>query len=374
MSQFAILVGDRVCADPGKRHHGNLLHRGYTQGMSMRPLIFALAALLATLSAAPTRAQEPPPSLILVTIDGYRWEELFRGADPTLVVDPAYRARYVDVPDRARALTPFLLSLAQDGALIGNRDANSCARVANDFWFSYPGYAEMLAGRPNPRVRYNAAVPNDDVTVLERLARRPEFQGQVSVFAEWETMRAILNEERNGLPVFTPPDIEAPHDPQIIPAARAALADPPRVLYVALGDTDNRAHEGEYEGYLAAASDADNFLREIWEAYQTNPRTAGRTTMIVTADHGRGRAEDDRWTGHGSGRWRGMVVPGLRHAGSDAIFIAARGPNVINADAYTMENCATLGQVAGTILAALGLLGEEGQPDMASPLQVFAGE
>lgn len=339
----------------------------------MRHLMLALATVLAAV-AAPAYAQEPPPSLILVTIDGYRWEELFRGADPALVTDERYRARYVDVPDRAAALTPFLLSFAQTGALIGNRDANSCARVANDFWFSYPGYAEMLAGRPNPRVRYNAAVPNDDVTVLERLARRPEFAGQVRVFAEWKTMRAILNEERSGLSIFTTPDYEAPHDPQVIPAARAARADPPRVLYVALGDTDNRAHEGDYDAYLAAASEADAFLREIWEAYQANPRTVGRTTMIVTVDHGRGAAENDRWTGHGSGRWRGIIVPGLRHVGSDAIFIAARGPNVVSADAYTMENCATLGQVAGTILAALGLLGEEGQPDMASPLDVFARE
>lgn len=339
----------------------------------MRRLILAVAALFAAF-VLPARAQESPPFLILVTIDGYRWEELFRGADPSLVTDERYRARYVEAPDRPAALTPFLLSFAQAGALIGNRDANSCARVSNDFWFSYPGYAEMLAGRPNPRVRYNAAIPNDDITVLERLARRPEFAGQVRVFAEWETMRAILNQERSGLSIFTPPDYEAPHDPQVIPAARAVLADPPRVLWVALGDTDNRAHEGDYEAYLAAASDADAFVREIWEAYQANPRTAGATTMIVTADHGRGRAEDDRWTGHGSGRWRGIVVPGLRHVGSDAIFIAARGPNVINADAYTMENCASLGQVAGTILAALGLLGEEGQPDMATPLDVFAGE
>lgn len=340
----------------------------------MRRWILAVAALFVALAAPLATAQEGPPSVILVTIDGYRWEELFRGADPSLVTDERYRARYVDVPDRAAALTPFLLSFAQTGALIGNRDANSCARVANNFWFSYPGYAEMLSGRPNPRVRYNAAIPNDDVTVLERLSRRPEFAGQVRVFAEWETMRAILNEERSGLSIFTPPDIEAPHDPQVIPAARAILADPPRVLYVALGDTDNRAHEGNYEAYLAAASEADAFLREIWEAYQANPRTAGRTTMIVTADHGRGRSEDERWTGHGSGRWRGIIVPGLRHAGSDAIFIAARGPNVINGGAYTMEKCATLGQVAGTILAALGLLGEEGQPDMASPLGVFAHE
>lgn len=327
----------------------------------------ALVALFLAL-AAPARAEEEPRYLVFVTIDGYRWQDLFRGADPSLVTDERYRARYVDVPDRAAALTPFLLSFAQDGALIGNRDAGSCARVANDYWFSYPGYAEMLAGRPNRRVRYNAAIPNDDITVLERLAQSGV---SVRVFAEWPVMNAILNVERSGLDVFTTPDPEALHDPQVIPAARAALADPPRVLWVALGDTDNRAHEGKYEEYLAAATESDNFVREIWEAYQANPLTAGRTTMIVTADHGRGDAEDDRWRGHGSGRWRRVIVPGLRHVGSDAIFIAARGPDVVAAPQYTAENCATVSQIAATLLAALG---EDGlaQPDMAAPLEVFA--
>jgi hypothetical protein len=334
-----------------------------------------LAALIALISAliGPARAEAINPVvqiegryLVLVTIDGYRWQELFRGADPTLVANPAYGARYVDVPDRAQALTPFLLSFAREGALIGNRDQNSCARVSNDFWFSYPGYAELLAGRPNPRVRYNAAIPNDDVTVLERLAQRYA----VRVFAEWPTTRAILNVERSGLSVFVAPDYNAPRDAQIIPQARAALADPPDILWVALGDTDTRAHEGKYEEYLAAATTADNFVREIWETYQSNPRTAGRTTLIVTADHGRGPAENNRWTGHGSGRWRGIRVPGLYHEGSDAIFIAARGPNIVASSDYTMEDCASVSQIAATLLAVFGEA-DRVQPDMAPPLAVF---
>ena len=42
--------------------------------------------------------------------------------DPTLVTDPAYRARYVDVPDRGAALTPFVRSFAQDGVLIARHE------------------------------------------------------------------------------------------------------------------------------------------------------------------------------------------------------------------------------------------------------------
>ena len=321
----------------------------------MRRLMFALAGLFA-LAVPNVRAEEPQPSyVVLVTIDGFRWEDLFRGADPALVADEAYRARYVDVPDRAQALAPFLLSFAQSGALIGDRDEGSCARVANKFWFSYPGYAEMLAGRPNPDVHSNQAKPNQDVTVLERLARRPEFADQVRVYAEWNVVPAILNVGRSHIPVFNPHDEAAPHDPQVIAAAREAFGNLTRVTWIALGDTDNRAHEGKYEAYLSAANEADALLRDLWQAIEADPRMAGHATLIVTADHGRGASEHGRWRGHGSGHWRGVIVPGLRRSGSDAIFMAVRGPGVVSTNAYTMEHCATVGQVAATILRSVGL-------------------
>lgn len=223
-------------------------HQG--RGQMLR-LIHALAMLAVFASPLPVRADVPDPAgsryVVLITIDGFRWEDLFRGADPSLVTDDRYRARYVDVPDRAQALTPFLLSFAQEGALIGDRDQGSCARVSNEYWFSYPGYSEVLVGRPNPNISSNQAIPNDDVTVLERLARRAEFADQVRVFAEWDVIQAILNTDRSGIPVFNPPDPSAPHDPQVIPAARAALTDPPRVLARHRGDSPscNRCARGD---------------------------------------------------------------------------------------------------------------------------------
>lgn len=336
----------------------------------MRRLVFALAAAFAAI-ASPAAAQEQPPNVVLVTIDGLRWQEVFRGADPTLVRDPEYRARYIDVPNRAQALMPFLNGFAQTGALIGNRDAGSCAQVTNDFWFSYPGYAELLAGRPNPAIRFNQAVPNNDITVLERLQRRPDFANRVRVYAAWDAVPAIVNAERSGIPVFTASSKDAPQDGEVTTAWRAGLADAPRATWIALGDTDTYAHAGDYPGYLRAASAADAFLSELWGAIEADSRTAGRTTLIVTADHGRGESARNRWRGHGSGRWRGIVVPGLRKEGSDAIFIGLRGSGITNGAAYTMSNCATAGQVASTLLQRAGAASEI-TPDMAAPLAVFA--
>lgn len=188
----------------------------------MRILLAALA-----LSLAPPAAAEP--RAVLVTIDGLRWEEVFHGADPALVSTPEDRARYVDVADRGAALTPFLRSFAAEGALIGDRRANSCGKVENRYWFSYPGYAEMLGGRPNPRIRSNGKTPNDDVTVLEWLHRRPDFAGRVAVFAEWDVVPFIVNAPRSGLPVTVAPQDAPGRDTPTIAAAVGRSRPIPRV-------------------------------------------------------------------------------------------------------------------------------------------------
>ena len=79
----------------------------------MKNLFAALLALCAC--AGPALAQ---PHAVLVTIDGFRWQEVFHGADPALVTTPQDKARYIDVVDRAAALTPFLQSLRTEGVLI----------------------------------------------------------------------------------------------------------------------------------------------------------------------------------------------------------------------------------------------------------------
>jgi phosphopentomutase len=71
----------------------------------------------------------------------------------------------------------------------------------------------------------------------------------------------------------------------------------PRVLFVGYGETDEWAHMGRYDLYLRSAHQVDAYLRELWERAQRDPTTRGRTTLIVTTDHGRGRGR--AWTDHG---------------------------------------------------------------------------
>lgn len=333
----------------------------------MRSLLLAIALLI----AAPFASAES--RVVLVTIDGLRWQEVFGGADPSLVTDPEDKARYVDAPDRAAALMPFLQSFRQRGALFGNVAAGECAKVENRYWFSYPGYAEMLGGRPNPQIRFNAKEINNDVTVLEWLNGQHGFEKSVRVYAEWDVVPFILNQPRSGLPIFVADAAQKDHDSQVIAAARNILEDGPRVTWIDLGDTDNRAHEGDYHGYLAAAAAADAFLSELWTKLESDPRYAGQTTLIVTADHGRGGSADDQWRGHGSGRYRFIIVPGLRRAGSNHVFMGAIGPGIRPGagDVYKGATCAATGQVAATMLKSLGVDPAAYKADARPPLDIF---
>src|SRR5687768_14584096 len=75
--------------------------------------------------------------VILVVADGLRWQEVFRGADPSIA---GARGKYwrESPAERRVALMPFLWStVAREGGLIGNRDIGSRAVVTNPMKFSY---------------------------------------------------------------------------------------------------------------------------------------------------------------------------------------------------------------------------------------------
>ena len=119
------------------------------------------SSLLIVLHAfvAPARSDEARPrpatrNVVLVTTDGLRWQEVFRGADDSLlnkkdggVADPdaLRRAFWRETPEaRREALLPFLWStVARRGQVFGNRDKKSLAQVTNGKNF----YSSRFSGR-----------------------------------------------------------------------------------------------------------------------------------------------------------------------------------------------------------------------------------
>jgi len=326
--------------------------------MNLVRAMLVFAATLVTLSA-----QTPDRSVVIVTLDGLRWQEFFGGADQAYFARnskgdiEAASAKYAAPTAEARRaiLMPFMWTvIAKQGQIFGDPSRASRARVTNGLWFSYPGYNELLAGFADPRIDSNGKTPNPNVTVLEWLNTRPGFKGRVAAFGSWDVLPSIVNTERSGIPVGTgyaiselARDLPAywdygPFDAPIVYAALDAIrTKKPRVLYLMLGEGDEWAHEGRYRLYLDATTRADRFIERIWTTLQSMPEYCGRTTLIVTTDHGRGSTVKD-WSDHG------RDVPA-----AERTWMAAIGPGIpplgIRADVDV-----TASQVAATVAAVGG--------------------
>src|SRR5215218_198356 len=128
--------------------------------MYMRGLVICLVLMIMSVSVSNTRntvrSLNPENKLFIITLDGFRWEELFNGADSSLISNPEFntdtllaRALYWDndAESRRKKLMPFFWSvIAKQGELYGNRKYDNNVNVANPYALSYPGYSELLTG------------------------------------------------------------------------------------------------------------------------------------------------------------------------------------------------------------------------------------
>jgi hypothetical protein len=318
-------------------------------------------------------------NVILLMTDGLRWQEVFSGAEESLLTKEPGGVKDVDglkaefwrntPEERRQALLPFLWgTVAKQGQIFGNREKGSHAQVTNGMHFSYPGYNETLCGFADPRIDSNDKVPNPNVTVFEWLNRQNNYHGKVAAFGVWDCFPYIFNRDRCGFFIhacFEPlPGGEAnpriaminqlrtgttpyfgaePFDAFEIESAIEYIKDKrPRVFFLSLNETDAWGHGGRYDLYLKAAHAADDCLRRLWETTQAIPQYRGKTSILVTVDHGRGDAPVD-WKSHGE-----------KIAKSEYIWAAAIGPDTPALG--ERQNCdpITQSQVAATVAALLG--------------------
>ncbi len=377
--------------------------------------VFAAMVLLQvdafTQESRPGHRTRQNENVLLVTLDGLRWQEVFAGADETLMTkdaggvkdEAALKTRFQrpSANEQRETLMPFFWNvIAAQGVVFGDSDSESKVVVTNGLNFSYPGYNEILCGFADPKVDTNAKKNNENVTVLEWLNGKPEFQNKVAAFCSWDVFPFIINEQRSGIPVnagWEPLTDSMPLDPNLPQQAgvRNVLEDldtismqiprswpdvrfdyftfrgaeeylklqRPRVLYVSLGETDDWAHGGRYDLYLDAAQRNDRYIQSLWETMQSLPQYKDNTTLILTTDHGRG---DDRvtWKDHGKDnadcQYIWMAVLGAAVSDRKAAQHAVRGTAV------------TQSQIAATVAACLGYDYCADQPKAARPLLLIS--
>jgi hypothetical protein len=321
-------------------------------------------------------AQVKTENLVIVTLDGMRWQEVFSGADEAILKNKAYTKDSsgssktfwaADATERRKKLFPFLWNtIAKQGQLYGNRWLGNKVDNANKYWFSYPGYNEIFTGYPDTAVNSNDKIWNANINVLEFINRQKDYTGKVAAFATWDVFPYILNEQRSGVYVnadvdtllFAAPALQLINDMQFLTtrpigvrpdvftyfAAREYMKMyKPKVMYIAFDETDDFAHAGEYDQYLKSAYAEDAMIADLWNYIQSTPQYKNKTTLIITCDHGRGDKEKDNWKHHGSK---------IEDAGQ--IWIAAIGPDTKASGEIKTEGLLYQKQLAATFAQLLG--------------------
>lgn len=357
--------------------------------MSYRAVILAIALLLSLTSDV--AAQRKTENVILITLDGARTEELFGGMDLGVLKavtktkegpvekTAVYQKYWADTPQKRREkLMPFFWGtlMKHHGAIAGNRNLGSTVQITNTHRFSYPGYSEILTGQAHDAlINSNDKKRNPHKTVLEFLRGRLKLSvAEVAAFASWDTMSWIVEHESGaitsnaGYQSYEHPDPDVRqlselqfetmtpwdsvrNDAYTFHLAMAHLQRyQPRVLYLSLGETDDWAHDRRYDRTLEALERTDNYLRQLWEWLQSHPRYTGKTTIMITVDHGRGQTSAD-WHDHGE-----------KVEGAQYIWLAVLSPDSSMRGELSHVETIYQNQIAATLCRFLGIDFSEHNP------------
>lgn len=266
-------------------------------------------------------------AVILITIDGVRWQEIFDGTDMTL-------ARKENIPDEelqmAEAMLPNLYEhFVHNGVGLGAPGMGPDMLSAPPA-LSLPGYMELLSGRREPLCVSNKCPAVSSRTLLDQAFASPSFKfGDVAAITSWEIIKDAATSNPTSFPMsfgrgygLTRKKVGVtPEAKRILDKSEKSRATPgigdyradrftaplaleylkarkPKLLYIGLGDPDEHAHHGDYRAYQRSLREADAFLGEVFKTLGQMGEYGATTTVIVTTDHG--RASDFIHHGHHS--------------------------------------------------------------------------
>jgi hypothetical protein len=271
--------------------------------------------------AEPAREQRaelaaPPVVIVIVTVDGVRWHEVFEGVDRALA--EAHGLPPSGVVSAAE-LTPNLHRIVStQGAALGAPGHGEPINASGPNFVSLPGYAELLSGRRVTDCKDNLCRGSGRRTLFDDFAiqaapdgwhaaldgshaaldgSHAALDGSHAVsFTSWPDISKVAS-ERGPLPEPAPrPDTFRPDALTADLAIQYLRARAPKFMFLGLGEPDEFGHANDYAGYLRSLRYADQRIGEIHQILQELAARGTRTALFVTADHGRA----DSFVNHGA--------------------------------------------------------------------------
>lgn len=318
---------------------------------------------------APARAADDiGSSVVLVAIDGVRWQDVFLGVDSDLA-DRYHLAKNERV-DAAHLVPNLYRLMTSEGAAIGAPGVGPALEASGPNFISLPGYMEMLTGRSDSGCVSNDCGQVPFSTIADDIAR--SGLGTAAVITSWAGVgraatgfagddtvvsvgryegagRSALERDPAILRLLADGEDASPepgHD-DFRPdshTAKIALAvlttQTPMFLFVGLGETDEYGHRDDYRGYLRALREADATIGKIAETVFRRDRDGHPSTLLVTTDHGRSTA----FSSHGQ-----------EHPESSRVWLIAAGAAIRARGWVPSDEPRRLSDLSQTIRAVVGL-------------------
>ena len=365
---------------------------GGENSMRIIPILFVSWLALSTNDLG---AEPRTRNVILVTLDGVRTQEIFSGMDAEIAAHSAQQVyseiavaeeRYwAESPaERRKLLMPFFWgTLVPSGMVFGNEATGSRMLVRNAVKWSSPGYAEMLTGEPHADIVDNRLVRYPFRTVLEFVAERKDLAREaVAQIGSWNAFALLAASHEDAFVMNAgyepfPADVSTPaidhlvglrrdvqqlweessNDTLTYHIAKEYLNEhEPRLLWLGMSQSDDWAHADRYDRLLEYLHLTDRLLADLWATIEANPRYKGKTTLIVTTDHGRGLGPSD-WAEHDE------TIPG-----SESIWLAVIGPDTPHLGEAVPEGTVYQADIAATIVQLFGLNPDSFNRDAGPPL------
>lgn len=315
----------------------------------------------------PARAEGVTRNVIIVAIDGVRWQEVFHGVDAAQADAIGFSSEQVV---DGRSLMPNVHAMADRGVAVGAPGVGEPISASGPNFASLPGYNELLSGRA-PTCQKNDCAQTTEQTLLDACKELPgETPVNVGLVSSWENLElaaspatgafflsagrhhtwqpratrddkiaALLTRSEKSFPTpgqfdYRPDRVTAQLALRFVEVAR------PRCAFLGLGDADELAHLGDYPGYLSAIRASDKFVGDLQKTLAQLGDYGATTTVIVTTDHGRA----DSVNGHGA-----------KYPESGRVWLVAAGGAVPKRGAVALAEPAKLADVAPTARKLLGL-------------------
>jgi hypothetical protein len=274
---------------------------------------------------APPSVTEPLRTeyVVILVIDGTRWSETW-GATPGLIPN---------MSTRMRPKGSFLPSFFNDAYTYTNSGHAAITTGVNQ---PIDNYGDELPANPSifqyflkqsgkPTTAAWIVSSKDKLHILAD-TQRPDWKG---------TFQPSINAGVNG-----PGTGYRMDSLTLVEAKRILTTHKPNLMLINFMEPDGFAHAGNQENYIRGIVRTDRYARQLWDFLNEQEPFKGKTTLLITADHGR----------HLDGVNGGWMEHGDNCAGCEQIYLLAMGPDFQKGEIATRH---TLIDIAPTVARLL---------------------